>query len=119
MIKGVVRLFVIISALVVSSGSFAQTKFLLGYSAFSSNITPLWVAKDEGFFKCFDLDPELILIEGSTRGAQALISGDILVMGMTGQPVMSTRARGAEMVIHHSILKKLDESGFIDQLSKR
>jgi hypothetical protein len=24
-----------------------------------------------------------------------------------------------EMVINHSILKKLDESGFIDQLSKR
>jgi len=24
-----------------------------------------------------------------------------------------------EMVIHHALLKKLDDSGFIDQLSKR
>jgi ABC-type nitrate/sulfonate/bicarbonate transport system substrate-binding protein len=101
------------------AGALRRTKFLLGYSAFSSNITPLWVAKDEGFFKRFDLDPELILIEGSTRGAQALTSGDILVMGMAGEPVISTRGRGAEMVINHSILKKVDESGFIDQLSKR
>ncbi len=108
MIKRVVRLFVIISALLVSTGSFAQTKFLLGYSAFSSNITPLWVAKEEGFFKRFDLDPELILIEGSTRGAQALISGDILVMGMAGQPVISARARGADLTMLAGTVNKMN-----------
>ncbi len=108
MIKGVVKLFVIISALLVSTGSFAQTNFLLGYSAFSSNITPLWVAKEEGFFKRFDLDPELILIEGSTRGAQALISGDILVMGMAGQPVLSARARGADLTMVAGAVNKMN-----------
>ncbi len=69
-------------------------KFLFGYSSLSSNQTTLWVGKEEGIFKRFGLDPELILIEGGTRGAQALISGDLPIMGMAGQPVISARARG-------------------------
>ena len=51
--------------------AFAQTKLLLGYSSLSSNQTPIWVAKEEGFYKRFGVDADLILIEGSTRGAQA------------------------------------------------
>jgi ABC-type nitrate/sulfonate/bicarbonate transport system substrate-binding protein len=72
----------------------AQQKFLMGYSSFSANQTPIWVAKEEGFFKAFGTDPDLILIEGGTRGAQALISGDLPIMGMSGQPVISA-ARAA------------------------
>ena len=30
---------------------FAQSRFLMGYSSFSSNQKPLWVAKEEGLFK--------------------------------------------------------------------
>ena len=32
------------------------------------------------------------------RGAQALISDDIPTMGMSGQPVISARARGADLI---------------------
>ena len=77
----------------------AQQKFLMGYSSFSANQTPIWVAKEEGHFKRYGTDPDLILIEGGTRGAQALISGDIPIMGMAGQPVISARARGADLTM--------------------
>ena len=56
----------------------------MGYSSFSANQTPIWVAKEEGLFKRFGTEPDLILIEGGTRGAQALISGDLPIMGMSG-----------------------------------
>ncbi len=88
--------------------SFAQTKLQLGYSSFSSNITPLWVAKEEGFFKRFGLDVELILIEGGTRGAQSLISGDLPMMGMAGLPVISSRARGGDLVMVAGIVNKMN-----------
>ena len=88
--------------------SFAQSKFRMGYSSFSSNITPLWVANEEGFFKRFDLDVEMILIEGSPRGAQALISGDIPIMGMGGQPVISARARGADLTMFAGTVNKMN-----------
>ena len=80
----------------------------MGYSSFSSNQIPLWVAKDEGFFKRYGTDPDLILIEGGTRGGQALISGDVPVMGMSGQPVISARARGADLVMIAGVVNKMN-----------
>ena len=88
--------------------SHAQTKFLLGYSSFSANQIPLWVSKDEGLFKRYGSDPDLILIEGGTRGGQALISGDVPVMGMAGQPVISARARGADLVMIAGTVNKMN-----------
>jgi ABC-type nitrate/sulfonate/bicarbonate transport system substrate-binding protein len=86
----------------------SQQRFLLGYSSFSSNQIPLWVAKDEGLFKRYGTDPDLILIEGGTRGAQALISGDLPIMGMSGQPVISARARGADLVMIAGMVNKMN-----------
>jgi len=86
----------------------AQQKFLMGYSSFSANQTPIWVAKEAGFFKRFGTDPDLILIEGGTRGAQGLISGDLPIMGMSGQPVISARARGADLVMIAGTVNKMN-----------
>ena len=86
----------------------AQQRFLMGYSSFSANQTPVWVAKEEGFFKRFGTDPDLILIEGGTRGAQALISGDLPVMGMSGQPVISAKARGSDLTMIAGMVNKMN-----------
>jgi len=80
-----------------SAGIVSAAKISHGISSFSANQTPIWVAKEEGLFKRFGTDPDLILIEGGTRGAQALISGDLPIMGMSGQPVISARARGSDL----------------------
>jgi len=50
----------------------------------------------------------LILIEGGTRGAQALISGDIPIMGMAGQPGISARARGADLTMFAGMVNKMN-----------
>jgi NitT/TauT family transport system substrate-binding protein len=88
--------------------AYAQSKLMLGYSSLSSNQTPIWVAKEEGFYKRFGIDADLILIEGSTRGAQALISGDVPMMGMAGQAVISTRARGSDLVSVAGVVNKMN-----------
>ena len=91
-----------------SQGHSQTRRFLLGYSSLSSNQTALWVAKEEGIFKRFGLDPELIFIEGGTRGAQALISGDLPIMGVAGQPVISARARGLDLVLIGALINKMN-----------
>ena len=63
---------VVIVLAVTDCCTFAQSKLLLGYSSLSSNQTPVWVAKEEGFYKRFGVDADLILIEGSTRGRAGL-----------------------------------------------
>ena len=102
------RLVFLITLLLAAPETQAQQKFLMGYSSFSANQTPIWVAKEEGFFKRFGTEPDLILIEGGTRGAQALISGDIPIMGMAGQPVISARARGADLTMIAGTVNKMN-----------
>ena len=102
------ELLVILVLLLPAREAEGQQKFLMGYSSFSSNQTPLWVAKEEGLFKRYGSDPDLILIEGGTRGAQALISGDIPIMGMSGQPVISARARGADLTMIAGVVNKMN-----------
>ena len=106
--KNLIRNLFLTALLLFPELIFAQNKFLLGYSSFSSNQTPLWVAKDEGLFKRYGSEPDLILIEGGTRGAQALISGDIPIMGMSGQPVISARARGADLTMFAGVVNKMN-----------
>lgn len=81
---------------------------LMGYASLSSNQTPVWVAKEEGFYKRFGLDIDFVLIEGGTRGAQALISGDVPMIGMAGQPVISARARGSDLVLVGGVVNKMN-----------
>jgi ABC-type nitrate/sulfonate/bicarbonate transport system substrate-binding protein len=102
------RLVFLIALLLAARETQAQQKFLMGYSSFSANQTPIWVAKEEGFFKRYGTEADLILIEGGTRGAQALISGDIPIMGMAGQPVISARARGADLTMIAGTVNKMN-----------
>lgn len=102
---GLVLIFV---AMFFSGATEAQNRLLVGYSSLSSNQTPIWVAKEEGFYKRFGIDVDLILIEGGTRGAQALISGDLPMIGMAGQAVISARARGADLVTVGGVVNKMN-----------
>ncbi len=106
--KPLLGLTIFLALLFAATQSPAQQRFLMGYSSFSANQTPVWVAKEEGFFKRFGTDPDLILIEGGTRGAQALISGDLPVMGMSGQPVISAKARGSDLTMIAGMVNKMN-----------
>lgn len=103
----------------IARGAEGQQKFLMGYSSFSANQTPIWVAKEEGLFKRFGTDPDLILIEGGTRGAQALISGDLPIMGMSGQPVISARARGSDLTMIAGTVNKMNYVLIAARISER
>ena len=48
------------------------------YGAMSGNSVPLWIAKEQGFFRKHRVDPELIFIIAG-RAAQALLSGEISI----------------------------------------
>ncbi len=102
------RVVLTLALLLAGRSAHGQQKFLMGYSSFSANQTPIWVAKEEGLFKRFGTDPDLILIEGGTRGAQALISGDLPIMGMSGQPVISARARGSDLTMIAGTVNKMN-----------
>ena len=51
------RLVFLIALLRATREAPVQEKFLIGYSSFSANQRPIWVAKEEGFFRRFGTEP--------------------------------------------------------------
>jgi ABC-type nitrate/sulfonate/bicarbonate transport system substrate-binding protein len=49
---------------------------LVALGAISANTVPLWVAKEQGFFRKYGLDPQLVFIIAG-RAAQAMLAGEV------------------------------------------
>lgn len=61
--------------------------------------TPIWVAKEAGFFDAQGLDVKIIFVEGSPRTIQTLIAGESEIAESTGPSVLNARAAGSPVVI--------------------
>ena len=74
-------------------------KIKVGISALSpANAVP-WVAKEGRIFEKYGLDAELIFVQGSAQGAQALIGGSLFVAPVVTPTVMNAALGGADLVI--------------------
>src|SRR5262249_57110110 len=63
-----------------------------------------WVTKDAGFFKKHGLDVDLIFIDGSSRGIQSLMSGDIPFTSAVGTAVINGKLAGGDIAIVNSLV---------------
>jgi NitT/TauT family transport system substrate-binding protein len=61
--------------------------------------TPLWIAKDAGFFEKQGLDVKIVFVEGSPRTMQTLIAGESQIVESTGPATLNARAAGSSVVI--------------------
>jgi len=68
---------------------------------------PYWIAKEAGLFNKYGLDAELIFINGSTRGIQSLIAGDLDFAGAVGTSAINGRLAGGDVVIVDSLVNTL------------
>ena len=63
----------------------AQARSYISYISDSpSSSVVVWVAKEAGIFKKHGLDLDTIFIDGSVRGIQSLIAGDLGYSGAVG-----------------------------------
>lgn len=68
---------------------------------------PYWIAKEAGLFKKHGLDVQLIFINGSTRGIQSLVAGDIEFAGAVGTSAINGKLAGGDVVIVNSLVNTL------------
>ncbi|HEX7230166.1 MAG TPA: ABC transporter substrate-binding protein [Candidatus Binatia bacterium] len=68
---------------------------------------PYWIAKDAGFYKKYGLDVDLIFINGSTRGIQSLIAGDLDYAGAVGTSAINGKLAGGDIYIIDSLVNTL------------
>jgi ABC-type nitrate/sulfonate/bicarbonate transport system substrate-binding protein len=71
----VARLAVAASFLLISSGAGAEP-LRIAYTSIAVVYAPLWVTRDAGIFKKYNIDTEQLYIAGGPPSLQALIAGD-------------------------------------------
>lgn len=86
------------------------TKIRVGYPSISSRQAQLWVAKDEGLFRKYGLDVELIFLRGGQVAVQALASGDPPLV--TVGNVILANLQGYENVLVASVENSYDQIVF-------
>ncbi len=85
--------------LLVPVSLFSADRVTLVYTFTSGSTLPLWVAQEAGLFKKYNLEALLVSVQGSARGAQALLSGDADVAALGGEVVVLSSLKGGNMKI--------------------
>ncbi len=83
-------------------------KVAIAYSAISGNMAPAWVTYEAGFFRKHGLDVELIFVEGGSKAAQALLSGDVAVAQIAGASVLQSNLQGSGIVMIAGVLNTMN-----------
>ena len=85
-----------------------QAKSYIAYISDSTNSSVIyWIAKEAGILKKHGLDLDLIFINGSVRGIQSLIAGDLSFSGAVGTAVINAKLAGADIAIIQSQMNTL------------
>jgi NitT/TauT family transport system substrate-binding protein len=105
---GIAAVVLALTFAAISNPVGAQGKFTMAYISDSpSSSVPFWVAKDACLFKKHGLDVDLIFINGSTRGIQSLIAGDLNFTGAVGTSAINGWLAGGDIFIINSLVNTL------------
>jgi NitT/TauT family transport system substrate-binding protein len=101
---------VAVAALILlsSAATGVHAKSYIAYiSDSTSSSVVYWVAKEAGIFRKHGLDLETIFIDGSVRGIQSLVAGDLGYSGAVGTAVINAKLAGADIAIIQSQVNTL------------
>jgi ABC-type nitrate/sulfonate/bicarbonate transport system substrate-binding protein len=82
-------------------------KFMFAYGAIGGNAMPLWIAKEQGIFRKYNLEPQLIYIIAG-RAMQSMIAGDIQFGLLGASHVVNAVTAGADMMMLLGMEDKLN-----------
>jgi NitT/TauT family transport system substrate-binding protein len=85
----------------------AARSYIAYISDSTSSSVIYWLAKEAGIFKKHGLDLDTIFINGSVRGIQSVIAGDLGYSGAVGTAVINANLAGAEIAIIQSQMNTL------------
>jgi NitT/TauT family transport system substrate-binding protein len=83
------------------------TKLLLAHGAISNNVAPLWLAKEQGIFKKYGLDVDLVFIIAG-RAMQAMLAGQVPVGLVGGTHVANANTSGGDFAMILGLENRLD-----------
>ena len=93
----------------VGANSFAAepTKLLIAHGAISNNVEPLWIAKEQGIFRKYGIEAELVFIIAG-RAMQAMLAGQVPVGLVGATHVVNANTGGGDFVMVLGLQNSLD-----------
>lgn len=91
--------FVLSAALlfIVAAPQLASARLIVGLSSVNVAFLPVYVSQDRGFFKDAGLDVLLVMFNAGATNLQALVGGDIQIMGSAFVETVGGRAAGMDI----------------------
>jgi NitT/TauT family transport system substrate-binding protein len=80
-----------------SPAASAPSKIVLAYASMVARTSFIWIAKDQGFFAKYGIDPELILMSRGPVLIAGLTSGDVQVGNTGGTAALNAAVGGVEL----------------------
>ena len=88
---------VLLSGAGESPADSAPSKIVLAYASMVARTSFIWIAKDQGFFAKYGIDPELILMSRGPVLIAGLTSGDVQVGNTGGTAALNAAVGGIEL----------------------
>jgi ABC-type nitrate/sulfonate/bicarbonate transport system substrate-binding protein len=97
------------SVVTVTSPSAAAepTKLLIAHGAISNNVAPLWIAKEQGIFRKYGIEADLVFIIAG-RAMQAMLAGQVPVGLVGGTHVTNANTGGGDFTMILGLENRLD-----------
>src|SRR5499427_1307614 len=101
----------LICAAITATGSFSfaaeTSKVLIAHGAISNNVEPLWIAKEQGIFRKYGVEAELVFIIAG-RAMQAMLAGQVPVGLVGATHVVNANTGGGDFVMILGLQNSLD-----------
>lgn len=102
------RVALLAAAVLAAAPRPAESRSYIAYISDSTSSSVIyWVAKEMGLFKKHGLDLDLIFIDGSVRGIQSMLAGDLGYSGAVGTAVINAKLAGGDVAIIQSQVNTL------------
>ena len=90
---------IFVAAFLCSPAPLFSEPLRIAYTSIAMVYGPLWLTKEAGIFKKYNIDPELLYIAGGPPSLQALIAGDVAISFTAAGAVVSANLSGSDVVL--------------------
>lgn len=89
----------LLAASVLCAAPAGAESLRIAYTSIAVVYGPLWLTKDAGIFKKYNIEPEFIYIAGGPPSLQALIAGDVAISFTAGGATVAANLQGSDVVL--------------------
>jgi ABC-type nitrate/sulfonate/bicarbonate transport system substrate-binding protein len=91
--------WLIASVIALGAAGAGAEPLRIAYTSIAVVYGPLWLTKDAGLFKKYNIDPEFIYIAGGPPSLQALIAGDVQISFTAAGATVAANLQGSDVVL--------------------